>query len=744
MAIKLPLNALKPGDNASITLESSPNSTVFLSAVDSSVNFLKSSKDDFRRTIISEFLKGSKLPEVSTIKNNRYPEFSESNTILLTNAVKGYVDCSTSRLDFREDEIISNLDETMEVGTVAARKDFPETWMFESFNLKNGVHEITKQVPDTITNWVISGFSLNPENGLGFTETQKLRVMKKFFVQVEMPQSMILGEIARIDVFVHNQKKYSKRAAVNVQVIAGKDFEFMKVAEDCITTKSTINTQTKNIIVSLDLTGLVSFYIRPTSTGDFKIIIHADADLGTDKVEKDLRVNHEGASHYISKTVLADVRLKKYYSFYLMSNIDLEEVMPGSSRVGATAVGNIMGSALKIKSASSGMVRFIWDLYNMKYLRSVGKLLDEKKAEMVENLSTEYQGFIKNRIAKKSFGNVWTTALAAKTLGHVKDWIEIEPQYITEALNYLKQQQESDGGFKETEDSGTSIALTAFSAIAFLENEKYLLTYESVIKRSVTFISQSTKKILTNLDLALSAYSLTLRNDKNMDNYLNQLRTNAIIYDDEMYWKLVGKNINSNTNISSEIQIASYALLANLKADRLEDSIKILRWLMKKKGEFSSVKEAIVLQALQEAAEILHSEEINMDIYLVDDNDISHPVHIGHENQFVPKSIDLPSNTTSVSIMANGTGIAALDIWWKFNLRTEKISKNFEVKVEVDSNSSEQAIMLKACTSFIPDANQTVSEIAVMEVALPSGFEFNEQSKKLLEEAGLTVKFYSN
>ena len=207
------------------------------------------------------------------------------------------------------------------------------------------------------------------------------------------------------------------------------------------------------------------------------------------------------------------------------------------------------------------------------------------------------------------------------------------------------------------------------------------------------------------------------------------------------YWKSSGKNINSDTNIGTEIQIASYALLANVKANKVEDSIKILRWLMKRKGDFSSVKEAIVLQALQEAAEVFHSEEFDMDIYLLDDNDKPHAINIGYENQYVPTSIDLPSDTTSVSIMANGTGIAALNIWWKFNLQTEKISKNFEVKVEIDSKSSEQAIMLKACTSFIPDVNQTVSEIAVMEVALPSGFEFNEQSKELLKKVGLTVKF---
>jgi hypothetical protein len=233
------------------------------------------------------------------------------------------------------------------------------------------------------------------------------------------------------------------------------------------------------------------------------------------------------------------------------------------------------------------------------------------------------------------------------------------------------------------------------------------------------------------------SYALYLNDDLNKKGLLDQLRRSAKIKDDEMHWQYeLGKKQGESKKIAKTIEIAAYALLANLKAENLEDSRKILKWLLRNRSEYRSVEEGVVLQALTEAARVFSSNNFNLDIYLADDDDKEYPIHIDQANELTPVNVEFPSKPSSVSIMANGTGIALLEVWWRFNLKADKISKSFDVSVEVDPKSSESVMMLKACTKSLVKE----TELAVMEVSLPSGFEFTEDSKNLLQNSNIKVK----
>lgn len=68
-----------------------------------------------------------------------------------------------------------------------------------------GRHTIHKKVPDTITSWVITGFSLDPITGLGLTkEPRSIQVFQPFFVSLDLPYSVKRGEVVSIPVGVFN------------------------------------------------------------------------------------------------------------------------------------------------------------------------------------------------------------------------------------------------------------------------------------------------------------------------------------------------------------------------------------------------------------------------------------------------------------------------------------------------------------------------------------------------------------
>lgn len=68
-----------------------------------------------------------------------------------------------------------------------------------------GRHTIHKKVPDTITSWIITGFSLDPISGIGLTkEPRSLEVFQPFFVSLNLPYSVKRGEVISIPVGVFN------------------------------------------------------------------------------------------------------------------------------------------------------------------------------------------------------------------------------------------------------------------------------------------------------------------------------------------------------------------------------------------------------------------------------------------------------------------------------------------------------------------------------------------------------------
>lgn len=114
------------------------------------------------------------------------------------------------------------------------RKDFPETWIWDSLIIDNadGIQDYHKKVPDTITSWIITAFSLNPKTGFGLTtESSKLTVFRPFFVSLTLPYSVKRGEVVSIPVVVFNYMDGAVNADVTLDNADG-DFEFVELGNE--------------------------------------------------------------------------------------------------------------------------------------------------------------------------------------------------------------------------------------------------------------------------------------------------------------------------------------------------------------------------------------------------------------------------------------------------------------------------------------------------------------------------------
>jgi CD109 antigen len=90
--------------------------------------------------------------------------------------------------------------------SITVRKEFPETWIWEDAMSNNcDSVKFTKKVPDTITSWLITAFSLNQANGLGLNDNPtSLRVFRPFFISLSLPYSIKRGERLTLAIFISN------------------------------------------------------------------------------------------------------------------------------------------------------------------------------------------------------------------------------------------------------------------------------------------------------------------------------------------------------------------------------------------------------------------------------------------------------------------------------------------------------------------------------------------------------------
>jgi uncharacterized protein YfaS (alpha-2-macroglobulin family) len=98
----------------------------------------------------------------------------------------------------------------------------------------------------------------------------------------------------------------------------------------------------------------------------------------------------------------------------------------------------------------------------MKYLESVGKLTPETEKTILHYISKGYQNILQiiqkdgsfsfwssSENSDQSSSNVWLTAYISKLLILAKNYIKNEDKTLIKALDYLKKQQQKEGGFIE-------------------------------------------------------------------------------------------------------------------------------------------------------------------------------------------------------------------------------------------------------------------------------------------------------
>jgi len=403
------------------------------------------------------------------------------------------------------------------------------------------------------------------------------------------------------------------------------------------------------------------------------------------------------------------------------------------------------------------MVNFVPNIVVLDYLTSANKLTPEIEEKAKKHMESGYQrelGYKHNDGSYSAFGksdssgSTWLTAFVIKSFNQASKYIEIESDVMNQGLKFLSKTQKKDGSFPEVGKilssslqggSSKGIGLTAYVLTTFLEAHN-AEEYKDEVNNGLRFIKNNIDDLNDTYSLAIVSYALQLAKDPSHDSLkktlLEKLDSKSVKESQMKFWKRDSKETISDRPDSINIEMTSYGLLAFMEAGKVSESFSIAKWLITQRNEnggFQSTQDTVVgLQALAKLASKFPADTNNIKINIkTDEKNLE--MNIKPENSLIMQKFELPSNSRHFDIIASGQGSCLLQIAYRYNIDNAKKLPRFTLEPTIGSASHKEYLHLTVCTKFVPDNFATKSNMAVMEVTLPSGFTFDTDHMKDLK-----------
>ncbi|KAH8378509.1 hypothetical protein KR093_011747, partial [Drosophila rubida] len=640
------------------------------------------------------------------------------------------------------------------------RKEFPETWIFVANKMTDGEDfTLVKKIPDTITSWVVTGFSLSPNKGLALTENpSKIRVFQPFFVSTNLPYSIKRGEVFAVPVIIFNYLDKNLEAEI-VMDNADKEFDFTEATNEVEEKSIDEVRRVKRLTVPSNSGQSVSFMIRPKKVGTITLKITATSPLAGDTIHQKLKVEPEGITKFENRAIFINLPEQGEVSQELTVDIPAEAV-PDSAFIEFSVVGDLLGPTIKnlhnlvrmpYGCGEQNMVNFVPNILVIKYLEVTNRKMPSVVERAQKFLEIGYQRELTYKHDDGSYsafgksdksGSTWLTAYVVRSFHQAAKYTNVDPKIIMEGLDFLASKQKENGEFPEVgklfdNANQNALGLTSFVLIAFFENDEVISKYKENIDKALQYVAEEVDKTDDQYSLSIAAVALQLAKHPHAKKLIAKLSTLAKNQDGRTWWSKAVKSDDSKHIVywhprSNDVEITSYALLALLEEESAEAAVPIVKWLIGQRnsaGGFASTQDTVIgLQALTKFAYKTGSGTGSMDIDFKSTdnagNENKDTIPVKPDNALVLQSHVLAKNTTKLDFTAKGQGSALAQLSYRYNLAEKDKKPSFKVTPSVKDTPLQQ-LTLEVCAEYVPleAADQKKdSNMAVMEVALPSGF----------------------
>ncbi|XP_061402516.1 thioester-containing protein 1 allele S3-like [Musca vetustissima] len=417
----------KPGQEVTFEVKAQAGSLIGLLAVDIGVYFFDPSYDLNRDTILA-----SMKADVSTLPfpASVYPGLL-SGVITLTNAHYEFKPASAQKAESPATASRAALISSR-AKPLRYRERFPETWIFQNYEIRNNITHLKFKMPDTITSWSITAFSLNEKTGLGIINRPTyISNNLDFYIRLHLP--------------------YSVKPPL-------------------------------------------SFLIQPKILGEISLRVSTTSSQIEDGVIRKLRVEPEGVMRRRHTPLYINGWSGK--TIRTLFHIDLpHDVVPQSEVITLSISGDPLAPTLKnlndlvvipLGSAEEDIVNFAANVLVLQYLQATGRDFTEKKlmAKLKNFLEIRYQQQLSYRHSNGGYSvfgqandaepSTWLTAYVVRFFIKATKYLPVMEAHIVDSgLSYLnlaeKYKGTIDNGLKFLNDnleSNTDIYALSIIAMA--------------------------------------------------------------------------------------------------------------------------------------------------------------------------------------------------------------------------------------------------------------------------------------
>merc|ERR1712107_674574 len=184
---------------------------------------------------------------------------------------------------------------------------------------------------------------------------------------------------------------------------------------------------------------------------------------------------------------------------------------------------------------------------------------------------------------------------------------------------------------------------------------------------------------------------------------------------------------------SVNIEMTAYALLCLTEQREISKAVPVVNWLFSQQnanGGFASTSDTYTaLRALTEFGKGFEVQNRNTDMSIqYEFLGTVRRIKVSSESATTMQKRILPEETREVKIRATGNGISVIEVGYQYNLNVTSAWPSFVVNPQVTKVSDSNHMQVTVCTHFIHKTNASGSNMAVMEVNLPSGFTANQDT----------------
>ncbi len=629
------------------------------------------------------------------------------------------------------------------------RQYFPETmlWLPDGVTDAGGLMELDVPIADSITTWRMTALASTQDGRLGSVNAG-LRVFQEFFVDLNLPQALTVGDEIAVPVGVFNYLPESQE--VTLQVSPQPWFELLEGGEQLIT------------IPSNEIT-VIYFPIRVNAFGTFPFTVTALGSTMSDAIQKPVRVYPNGKEIFFTQSDQVNAGAPAALTVQLPQtaingsqtlNVKIYPGMVSQVVEGLDSILQMPNGCFEQTSSTTYPNVLVLD-----YLQSSGEISPEVQFKAEDYINIGYQRLTTFEVNGGGFSlfgdapaSILLSAYGVQEFSDMSGVFPVDDGLIQRTAAWLLDQQSGDGSWGSDNSwvegtfvsgpQGDAIITTAYVMWSLARAD---MVNDSRFQQGLSYLGQAQGQVTDPYALGLIANALVeaenrLGSSGLADNALNKLAQMAQRDGDTTFWQGQGDTFMGGSGSVGDMEATALASLAFLRSGTHSDLAEGgLLYLIQNKdsfGNWSTTQTTILaLQTFIESAK-MSSENVDAAITVKLGNQ-TRTVTANAENYDVMQMLtfdDVPLGDSPLQISVAGEGRFMYQVTGSYYLPWDQLDSSVRpsempeaVTVDVAYDRTElqvdDAVNVDVTVSL--DTPGGKADWALVDLGIPPGFTVN-------------------